>query len=99
MGRYVMALLLASAGREPLPSAKTRRNVAIYGANSAGISLADSVRLNSQFRLKAFIEDDVALHGQIVAGVPIYSPKALPELVETARLSEVKAGAIRARRS
>ena len=89
LGRYVMALLLASAGREPLPSAKARRNVAIYGANSAGISLADSVRLNAQFRLKAFIEDDAALHGQIVAGVPIYSPRALPELVETARLSEV----------
>ena len=89
MGRYVMALLLASAGREPLPSAKARRNVAIYGANSAGISLADSVGLNAQFRLKAFIEDDAALHGQIVAGVPIYSPKALPELVRTARLSEV----------
>ena len=90
MGRYVMALLLASAGREPLPSAtKARRNVAIYGANSAGISLADSVRLNAQFRLKAFIEDDAALHGQIVAGVPIYSPKALPDLVRTARLSEV----------
>jgi UDP-N-acetylglucosamine 4,6-dehydratase len=89
MGRYVMALLLAGAGREPLPSANLRRNIAIYGANSAGISLADSVRINAQFRLKAFIEDDPALHGQIVAGVPIYSPKALPDLVRTARLSEV----------
>lgn len=89
MGRYVMALLLAGAGREAPASANSRRNIAIYGANSAGISLADSVRANAQFRLKAFIEDDAALHGQIVAGVPIYSPKALPELVRTARLSEV----------
>ena len=89
MGRYLMALLLAGAGREPLPSTKTRRNIAIYGANSAGISLADSVRMNAQFRLKAFIEDDPALHGQIVAGVPIYSPKALAEVVHAARISEV----------
>jgi FlaA1/EpsC-like NDP-sugar epimerase len=45
--------------------------------------------MTRQFRLKAFIEDDPALHGQIVAGVAIYSPKALPELARTAKLSEV----------
>ena len=89
MGRYVMALLLAGVGREVPASNKSRRNIAIYGANSAGISLADSVRMNAQFRLKAFIEDDPALHGQIVAGVPIYSPKALAEVVHTSRISEV----------
>ena len=89
MGRYVMAVLLAGAGREPRPKVLARTNIAIYGANSAGISLADSVRANAEFRLKAFIEDDPALHGQIVAGVPIYSPKALAELARSAKLSEV----------
>jgi FlaA1/EpsC-like NDP-sugar epimerase len=89
MGRYVMALLLAGAVRESIQTPGTRKNIAIYGANTAGISLADSVRANWQFRLRAFIEDDSALHGQIVAGVPIYSPKALPELARTAGLSEV----------
>jgi UDP-N-acetylglucosamine 4,6-dehydratase len=89
MGRYVMALLLSGAGREMPARPGNRKNIAIYGANSAGISLADSVRAKPDFRLKAFIEDDTALHGQIVAGVPIYSPKALPELARTQRLSEV----------
>src|SRR5205085_2540770 len=89
MGRYVMALLLAGAGRESPRKLGIRRNIAIYGANSAGISLADSMRANSQYRLKAFIEDDPALHGQIVAGVPIYSPRALADLARAAKLSEV----------
>jgi FlaA1/EpsC-like NDP-sugar epimerase len=89
MGRYVMALLLAGAGRESPRKLGIRRNIAIYGANSAGISLADSMRGNAHFRLKAFIEDDPALHGQIVAGVPIYSPRALADLARAAKLSEV----------
>jgi FlaA1/EpsC-like NDP-sugar epimerase len=88
MGRYVMALLLAGVARAPLPSPHARRNIAIYGANAAGISLADSVRMTPQFRLVAFVDDDTALQGQIVAGVPIYSPKALPELARSARLTE-----------
>ena len=90
MGRYAMALLLAGASKErPKTGRSGRKNIAIYGANTAGISLADSVRRNDHYRLKAFIEDDVALHGQIAAGVPIYSPKALSKLARTAELDEV----------
>jgi len=90
MGRYAMALLLAGASKErPSSSRDGRKNIAIYGANTAGISLADSVRRNHHYQLKAFIEDDVALHGQIAAGVPIYSPKALPKLARSAELDEV----------
>ena len=88
MGRYVMALLLAGADRVDEPKADVR-NVVIYGANIAGISLADSVRLSSKYRLAAFIDADPALKGQFVAGVPIYSPDALPELAKSGTLSEV----------
>ena len=89
IGRYVMALLLAIARQEPGLKPALRRSVAIYGANSAGISLANSVRANSQFRLIAFIDDDRSLHGQFAAGVPIYSPKAIPDLARTGRVREV----------
>jgi FlaA1/EpsC-like NDP-sugar epimerase len=90
MGRYVMALLIATVANErPKGSRSGRKNIAIYGANAAGISLADSVRADHHYRLKAFLDDDVALQGQIAAGVPIYSPKALPELAKAAKLDEV----------
>lgn len=89
MGRYVMALLLVEAARQPPPAADARTTIAIYGANAAGISLADSVRMTSQYTLVGFIDEDPALRGQIVADVPIYAPDALPELVRSERLREV----------
>ncbi|HEX8669493.1 MAG TPA: nucleoside-diphosphate sugar epimerase/dehydratase [Allosphingosinicella sp.] len=90
MGRYMMALILSGAERRaPGRSRDGHRNVAIYGANSAGISLAESMRGDRSYRLAAFIEDDPALHGQILAGTPIYSPKALADLAATASLDEV----------
>jgi FlaA1/EpsC-like NDP-sugar epimerase len=90
MGRYAMALLVAGAARDvPAASADGRRNVLIYGANAAGISLAESVRSNHNYRLVAFVEDDPTLHGQIVAGTPIHAPHALPELVRAGGVNEV----------
>jgi FlaA1/EpsC-like NDP-sugar epimerase len=100
LGRYFMALLLTRAAHGSGPAAMSaQRLVAIYGANIAGISLADSMRGNQQYKLVAFIDDDRALHGQIVAGVPIYSPKALSQLVSTVGIDEVFLAMPRASRS
>ncbi len=89
MGRYAMALLVVGAVRDAPPPREGRRNVLIYGANTAGISLADSMAGNRDYQLSAFVDDDPALHGQIVAGVPIYSPRALPDLIRSADIDEV----------
>jgi FlaA1/EpsC-like NDP-sugar epimerase len=100
MGRYAMAAFLSiSTERASRGSLDARKNIAIYGANIAGISLADSMRGNQRYRLVAFIDDDKAMHGQIAAGVPIYSPKALPELVRSSNLDEVFLAMPRASRS
>ncbi len=100
MGRYAMALLIAGAGQKPTAEEQAdRRRVAIYGANIAGISLAESMRGNLRYRPVAFIDDDRAMQGQIAAGIPIYSPKALPELVRTVGLDEVFLALPRATRS
>lgn len=90
MGRYLMALLIIGAVRgASLDLLSGRRNVAIYGANPAGRSLGESVRNDPGLRLTAFIDDDPELQGQIMGGIPIYSPKALPDMVDGAGLSEV----------
>ena len=90
MGRYAMALLVSGAHQN---RGGGRRGdgirVAIYGANSAGISLGDSVRRDPAYQLCAFVEDDERLHGQMAAGAPIYAPSALPALVREQDISEV----------
>jgi FlaA1/EpsC-like NDP-sugar epimerase len=90
MGRYCMTILISGAATSLWPASRHgRKNVAIYGANAAGIALADSVRSNPGYRLSAFIDDDAALHGQIAAGIPILSPTSLDRLAEEAELDEV----------
>jgi UDP-N-acetylglucosamine 4,6-dehydratase len=90
VGRYAMTLLIGGAVRgRGIRGSESGKSVAIYGANAAGISLADSMRSNREYALHAFIDDDRALHGQIAAGIPIFSPEALPDLVGSAGLEEV----------
>jgi FlaA1/EpsC-like NDP-sugar epimerase len=91
MGRYTMALLLSGAVHDQGHASREggQRNIAIYGANAAGISLAESMRGSRAYRLVAFVDDDRALHGQIVSGAAIYAPKALPDLVAREAVDEV----------
>lgn len=100
LGRYAMSLLLEQAW-QGTPSRRNQegRGIAIYGANTAGVNLAQTIRGRSGERLVAFIEDDHKLHGQMVAGVPIYAPAALPDLVRTMGLQEVLLAMPRAGRS
>ncbi|MET1112346.1 MAG: nucleoside-diphosphate sugar epimerase/dehydratase [Allosphingosinicella sp.] len=89
MGRYAMAALVIGAERKHPTGRAGRRNIVIYGANSAGISLAESVRRDRHFRLCGFVDDDPALRGQIIAGSQIHPPAALAGLVNDNAVSEV----------
>ncbi|MFN3943466.1 MAG: polysaccharide biosynthesis protein [Allosphingosinicella sp.] len=90
MGRYVMAGLVVSATRfTPERAAGRQRNVLIYGANPAGISLAESVRRDPNLHLCGFVDDDPALRGQIVAGTVIYSPLNLETRVRENEVQEI----------
>lgn len=89
MGRYFMSALVMGAARTRSATGEGRRNILIYGANAAGISLAESVRRASKFRLHGFVEDDPALRRQMIAGVLIHAPKDLPALVRDNAIDEV----------
>jgi FlaA1/EpsC-like NDP-sugar epimerase len=89
MGRYAMAALVIGADRKHPSDRAGRRNIVIYGANSAGISLAESVRRDRHFRLCGFVDDDPALRGQIIAGAQIHPPRALADLVHGNDVAEV----------
>lgn len=57
------------------------RQVLIYGAGDAGRQLAASLRQGREFFPAGFLDDNTALHGTDVAGLRVYPPGQLPDLM------------------
>ena len=63
--------------------------VAIYGAGAAGNQLLSALRMGREMVPVAFIDDDPALAGRIMAGLPIYASDKIGELIEDSDVEEV----------
>ncbi|MCC5872956.1 MAG: polysaccharide biosynthesis protein [Gammaproteobacteria bacterium] len=66
-----------------------REAVLIYGAGLAGIQLAGLLEHDSQYRLKAFIDDDPAIQGTEIRGRRVYAAAAIDNLIETLDIRHV----------
>ncbi len=77
-GLYHNALMQAS-----LPK------VLIYGAGNAGRQLAAAMSNSNEMRVVGFLDDDDRLHGHVLNGLPIYSPKDLESLVPALQIATV----------
>lgn len=89
LDRFIMSQILQIFGRplDDAPDSKAR-NIIIYGANAVGMSLAQSLRGKRAIHVRGFVDDDAALHRQLMSGMPIYRPADLPELVKDKQLHE-----------
>jgi FlaA1/EpsC-like NDP-sugar epimerase len=58
-----------------------RLRTAIYGAGDAGAQLAQAMQLSPEFSPVCFLDDRLDLQRKIVAGLPVYSPKALEDAI------------------
>lgn len=67
---------------------RTQR-VVIYGAGSSGVELARALDRGSQFRPIAFVDDSKSLQGSVVAGLEVFAPRAIPELIRDEAVSAV----------
>ena len=56
---------------------KDTSNIAIYGAGRSGAQLATSLSLNSKYKIKFFIDDDIELSKRQMLGLPIYPLKKI----------------------
>lgn len=86
-GRAPLHRWSAVAPRTDLAPIQTR--VAIYGAGTAGNQLHQALRTGSRLRAVAFIDDDPALTGRILAGLPIYHSASVGDLVERLAIEQV----------
>ena len=66
-----------------------QEGVAIYGANEAGHSLAESLRHSRKYRLRCFVDDHSALVGRRMRGFPIRSVRGLRKLVVAGKVKQV----------
>lgn len=76
-----MRLLVRAAFHAVLKRRAEREPVAIYGAGAAGAQLVASLMTTRQHEPVAFIDDDAALHGTEVNGIPVYGPDSMNRLV------------------
>jgi len=79
---------LGSSYRQQLKLGTLPR-VLIYGAGSAGRQLSAALRNSHQMRVVGFLDDSVDLQGQVLNGIPIYSPNELISLADTLMVSDV----------
>ncbi len=63
--------------------------IAIYGAGRAGAQLAIALRSGTDAVCVAFIDDNKNLQGSTIAGIHVYAPQALADLVARHEITEV----------
>lgn len=77
------------ANRSGIRSPAQRLHVAIYGAGEAGNQLLMALRQGNERQAVAFIDDDPALAGQVIAGLPVFDPSDLEVLTRHNEIDEV----------
>jgi UDP-N-acetylglucosamine 4,6-dehydratase len=63
--------------------------IAIYGAGAAGNQLVAALRLGRGMRPVAFIDDDPNLYNRSIAGLRVYSPKHIQQMIDETGCNEI----------
>jgi len=61
---------------------KSRENIAIYGAGSAGVLLARNIQEEGTYRIICFLDDSPNLCNRSINGIPIVSPDNMNDEIE-----------------
>jgi len=83
--RVVMLQILMALYRRAQP----RCRVLIYGAGTTGTQLAQAFAAHETIDPIAFVDDNTALHGLTVAGLPVFTPVDIAELAQSHQVSRV----------
>lgn len=67
----------------------TKDAVLIYGAGGSGVQLSRALAGSEELSCVGFLDDDKTLWGSSVAGLTVYDPASIPELIEDRRITSV----------
>ena len=68
---------------------KSKRNVVIYGAGTAGIQLASVLDYSKEYAPVAFVDDNAELHRKTINSLRVYSIKELDKLIIQLDIDEI----------
>lgn len=63
--------------------------VAIYGAGTAGNQLLAALRLSKTMRPLAFVDDDSGVANRVIAGLRVYTPKHIQQMIDETGADEI----------
>jgi len=85
ISRVLMYQIVTAIYRREIP----RCRVLIYGAGTTGTQLASALRSHEGIDPVAFVDDNTALQGVLIAGLPVYTPARIARIAEEKRISRV----------
>ena len=65
------------------------KNILIYGAGTAGLQIASAIRLNPNFNITGFIDDDNEKVGSYISDIKVYSSSILNQIIEKKSIDEL----------
>ena len=83
--RVVMYQVVVAIYRREIP----RCRVLIYGAGTTGTQLATALRTHEGIDPVAFVDDNTALQGVLIAGLPVFTPTSISRIVKEKNISRV----------
>jgi len=85
VSRVAMYQIVVAIYRREIP----RCRVLIYGAGTTGTQLASALRNHDGIDPVAFVDDNAALQGFMVAGLPVYTPAKIARIAEEKKIHRV----------
>ena len=82
MARTLLRQTFRSGGRP-------RMRTAIYGAGAAGAQLAQAMDYSAEYMAVCFVDDSGKLHSKTVAGLPVYSPERIRDVMERHAVEQI----------
>jgi FlaA1/EpsC-like NDP-sugar epimerase len=90
MRQYFMGDWLAGAHHVPFVSRDGNvTKVAVYGAGVAGNQLVAALRMGRAMRPVAFIDDDPSIADRSIAGIQVYKPKHIQQMIDETGAQEI----------
>lgn len=90
MRHYFMGDWYSSArSATPVQGDGRAPKVAIYGAGTAGNQLVAALRMGRSMNPVAFIDDDKGIVSQVIAGLKVYKPGSITQLIEDTGVQEI----------